>query len=95
MAFPIDIAVWVGCGPSRRLRKAYAALEVIEQEMERVRHSNPVPCHRPSSCVIISRQLRELSQEHFRLLDRIGRLAGDDETGESERRRRAMPWKKA
>lgn len=73
-----DLTVWVHAGPSRRLRKAYAALKVIEREMDVVRRSNPVPEHAPSSCTIISRRLRELSDQHYRVLKRIGNLSGED-----------------
>lgn len=73
-----DLDLWVHYGPSRRLRKAYATLDIIEREMEAVRRSNPVPEHAPSSCTIISRQLRELSERHYRMLKRIENLSGED-----------------
>lgn len=73
-----DVYIWINSGPSRRLRKAYAVLECIERQMDAVRASNPFPEHAPTACCIISRQLRELSEQHYAALKRIGKLEGDD-----------------
>lgn len=73
-----DTFDWIHAGPSRRLRKAYGHLQAIERQMEHVTNSNPCPDHAPTSCRIISRQLRELQDEQYRVLKRIGNLQGID-----------------
>jgi len=72
--FNLDTHDWFDEGPSRRLRKAYAQLAQVQAAIERVRRSNPVPDHAPSSCALISRQLAALTRQHQRLESRLVRL---------------------
>lgn len=72
--FDLDIAEWIDAGPSRRLRKAYAALAAINAEIERVRRSNPIPDHAPSSLMVIRHRLRPLLAERDRAERRILRM---------------------
>lgn len=90
-----DVDIWLQAGPSRRVRKAYAALAVVAHEMETIRRSHPCPEHAPTSAVIISYRLREAGREYDRLLKRIGNLDGDDESygrGHIKRVRDARLW---
>lgn len=63
---------------TRRRRKLFVQLASVEQEMERVRNSNPFPEHAPTSCRIISRQIRELRVRWYEITARISRIEADD-----------------
>jgi hypothetical protein len=72
--FDYATTAWIYAGPSKRLRALYAMAEDIQRRMDVVRRSNPCPEHAPTSCRIISSQLRELRVEHDRIEHRILRL---------------------
>lgn len=76
--FDYDTAKWIYAGPSRRLRKAYAQLAALEDEAAKIRDSNPVPDHAPTSLQAIRCRLRDLEAERYRLYKRIGNLSGSD-----------------
>ena len=73
-----DKDVWVLSDPSRRLKKVYAALALVEQQIEETRHTNWWPDHAPTAFRMMRARLRPLEAERYRLMSRILRLNGDD-----------------
>lgn len=68
---------WTLRPPSRRLRKLYRALAMIEAAREAVCRSNLCPEHAPTACQIRRRQLATLDDELYDLYARIARLQNE------------------
>lgn len=73
-----DLQLWKYAGPSRKLRKLYAELAAVYQELERARGRTYCAEHGPTDCRARAQALRPLRRQAEHLETRIGRLNGDD-----------------